>query len=189
MLTIDDVAAVPLFSGLPAAELERLARTSADLHLDPGEFAVPEGGERALFAVLTGKIEVVKTIDGIERRLGFRLPGTIFGEVPMALGTPFPGGYRAVEPSRVIRIEPQQYYAVAAVSKEISLKVSALAGRWSQRRDPYLLETSVPGVFACGDVRLSPVKRVASAVGEGSMAIALVRQYLGYEGHSDGGQA
>jgi thioredoxin reductase (NADPH) len=52
------------------------------------------------------------------------------------------------------------------------------AGRWSHDRDPYLLEASVPGVFACGDVRLSPVKRVASAVGEGSMAIALVHQYL-----------
>ena len=45
-------------------------------------------------------------------------------------------------------------------------------------RDPYLLESSVPGVFACGDVRLSPVKRVASAVGEGSMAIAFVHKYL-----------
>ena len=108
MLTVEDVAAVPLFSGLPAAELERLARTSADLHLSPGEFAVPEGGERALFAVLSGKIEVVKTIDGVERTLGWRIPGTIFGEVPIALGTPFPG-------------------AVAAVSKDISLKVSALA--------------------------------------------------------------
>jgi len=52
------------------------------------------------------------------------------------------------------------------------------AGRWSQERDPYLLETSVPGAFACGDVRLSPVKRVASAVGEGSMAIAFVHQFL-----------
>ena len=52
------------------------------------------------------------------------------------------------------------------------------AGSWSHSRDPYLLETSVPGVFACGDVRLSPVKRVASAVGEGSMAIAFVHQYL-----------
>jgi thioredoxin reductase (NADPH) len=51
-------------------------------------------------------------------------------------------------------------------------------GHWSHSRDPYLLETSVPGVFACGDVRLSPVKRVASAVGEGSMAIAFVHQYL-----------
>jgi thioredoxin reductase (NADPH) len=52
------------------------------------------------------------------------------------------------------------------------------AGRWSYQRDPYLLESSVPGVFACGDVRLSPVKRVASAVGEGSMAIAFAHKYL-----------
>src|ERR1700751_1415283 len=101
MLTIDDVAAVPLFSALPKEELERLARTSADLHLGAGEFAVPEGGERALYAVLSGKIEVVKTIDGVERRLGWRAPGTIFGEVPLALSSPFPGGYRASEPSRV----------------------------------------------------------------------------------------
>ena len=52
------------------------------------------------------------------------------------------------------------------------------AGRWELERDPYLLETSVPGIFACGDVRLGPVKRVAAAVGEGSMAIAFVHQYL-----------
>jgi thioredoxin reductase (NADPH) len=52
------------------------------------------------------------------------------------------------------------------------------AWRWSQSREPYLLESSVPGIFACGDVRLGPVKRVASAVGEGSMAIAFVHKYL-----------
>ena len=52
------------------------------------------------------------------------------------------------------------------------------AGQWELDRDPYLLETSVPGIFACGDVRFSPVKRVAAAVGEGSMAIAFVHQYL-----------
>ncbi len=51
-------------------------------------------------------------------------------------------------------------------------------GHWAEERDPYLLETSVPGIFACGDVRFGPVKRVASAVGEGSMAIAFVHQYL-----------
>ena len=127
MLTVEDVAAVPLFSTLPKAELERLARTSADLRLSTGEFAVPEGGERALFAVLSGKIEVIKTIDGVERTLGCRVPGTIFGEVPLALGTPFPGGYRAAEPSRVMRVDVQDYYSTAAVSKDISLKVSALA--------------------------------------------------------------
>jgi thioredoxin reductase (NADPH) len=52
------------------------------------------------------------------------------------------------------------------------------AGVWELERDPYLLETSVPGIFACGDVRSGPVKRVAAAVGEGSMAIAFVHQYL-----------
>ena len=50
--------------------------------------------------------------------------------------------------------------------------------QWHLERDRYLLETSVPGIFACGDVRSGPVKRVASAVGEGSMAIAFVHQYL-----------
>ena len=49
---------------------------------------------------------------------------------------------------------------------------------WRLERDRYLLETSVPGIFACGDVRSGPVKRVASAVGEGSLAIAFVHQYL-----------
>lgn len=119
--------AIPLFSGLPATELERLARNSADLQLAAGEFAVHEGGEGALFVVLSGRIEVVKTFDGVERRLGQRLPGTIFGEVPITLGSPFPGGYRAAEPSRVMRIEVQQYYAIASVSRDVAQKVNALA--------------------------------------------------------------
>ena len=50
--------------------------------------------------------------------------------------------------------------------------------RWPEERDPYLLETCVPVVFAVGDVRASSVKRVASAVGEGSIAIQFVHSYL-----------
>jgi thioredoxin reductase (NADPH) len=49
---------------------------------------------------------------------------------------------------------------------------------WHLNRDPFLLETSVPGIFAAGDVRQRSVKRVASAVGEGSMAVQFVHQYL-----------
>jgi thioredoxin reductase (NADPH) len=49
---------------------------------------------------------------------------------------------------------------------------------WGPERDPFLLETSVPGVFVAGDVRASSVKRVASAVGEGAMAVTLVHKYL-----------
>jgi thioredoxin reductase (NADPH) len=49
---------------------------------------------------------------------------------------------------------------------------------WPLERHPMLLETSVPGVFAAGDVRCGSVKRVASAVGEGSIAIQMVHKYL-----------
>jgi len=51
-------------------------------------------------------------------------------------------------------------------------------GSWTLERDPYLLETSVPGIFVAGDVRYNSVKRCASAVGEGSIAIQFVHQYL-----------
>jgi thioredoxin reductase (NADPH) len=49
---------------------------------------------------------------------------------------------------------------------------------WRPDRDPFLLETSVPGVFVAGDVRHGSIKRCASAVGEGSIAVQFVHQYL-----------
>ncbi len=59
------------------------------------------------------------------------------------------------------------------------LKVEGkMARSWNQPRDPYLLETSVPGVFVAGDVRHGSVKRVASAVGEGSISVQFIHQYL-----------
>ena len=54
----------------------------------------------------------------------------------------------------------------------------AQAAGWRLAREPYVLETTVPGVFVAGDVRARSIKRVASAVGEGSMAISLIHEYL-----------
>jgi thioredoxin reductase (NADPH) len=59
-----------------------------------------------------------------------------------------------------------------------SLSTESLRGAWSLARDPYWLETSVPGIFAAGDVRARSVKRIASAVGEGAMAVQFIHQYL-----------
>ena len=49
---------------------------------------------------------------------------------------------------------------------------------WTVDPEPFLLETNIPGVFAAGDIRLGCVKRVASGVGEGAIAIQFVHQYL-----------
>jgi thioredoxin reductase (NADPH) len=54
----------------------------------------------------------------------------------------------------------------------------AQSPHWKAKRQPFLLETSRPGVFAAGDVRSGSVRRVASAVGEGAMAVRFVHEYL-----------
>jgi thioredoxin reductase (NADPH) len=127
MVTADDVRRVPVFADLDRPPCERLSRAAADISLAAGEYAAHEGDERALFALLEGRIEAVKVVDGIDRVVGERRPGDIFGEVPITLGTLFPVGFRAAEPSRVMRIDPNDYHAVAAVAPKVAKEVGRLA--------------------------------------------------------------
>ena len=88
---------------------------------------------------------------------------TMTGAVP---STAWLGGCVALDAKGFIKTGPD-------------LSPEDLAGaRWSRARSPHLLETSLPGVFAVGDVRSGSLKRVASAVGEGSIAISAVHQVL-----------
>ena len=128
VVTADDIGAVAIFAALGPADRERLSRAAADITLMPGEYAAHEGSERALFAVLEGRVEPVKLVDGIGRVVGERRPGDIFGEVPIVLGTVFPVGFRAAEKSRVMRVEANDYHAVAAEHPDVSKEVGRLAG-------------------------------------------------------------
>jgi CRP-like cAMP-binding protein len=99
MVSAEEIGSVAVFAGLSTDERERLSRVAADIALVPGEYAAHEGDERAIFALLEGRIEAVKAVDGVERVVGERHPGDIFGEVPIVLGTVFPVGFRAAERS------------------------------------------------------------------------------------------
>jgi thioredoxin reductase (NADPH) len=123
----EDVRSVHVFADLESPDCEQVARAAADLSLAQGEYAAREGDDRALFGLLDGRIEAVKTVDGIDRVVGEREPGDIFGEVPITFGTKFPVGFRAAEPSRVMRIEPHEYHAVAAIAPDVAAAVGALA--------------------------------------------------------------
>jgi thioredoxin reductase (NADPH) len=76
-------------------------------------------------------------------------------------------------PKEVLRDE--RGFVLAGPDLRVDGKISA---HWRETREPFLLESSVPGVFVAGDVRHGSVKRVASAVGEGSIAVQFVHQYL-----------
>jgi thioredoxin reductase (NADPH) len=127
MVTAEEIAEVPVFAPLALDARERLARAAADVRLVTGEDAAPQGSERALFAVLSGRIEAVRNVDGVESVVGVRNPGEIFGEVPITLGTVFPVAFRAAVPSRVMRIDPPDYHAIAAFAPEVAAEVGRLA--------------------------------------------------------------
>jgi len=127
VITAEEVGRVEVFSGLSEEDREKVARAAADITLQAGEYAAYEGGERALFALLEGRIEAVKLVSGVDRVVGERSPGDIFGEVPITFGTLFPVGFRAAEPSRVLRLEPSEYYGVISVAPDVGKEVGRLA--------------------------------------------------------------
>ena len=127
MLAADDLKDIPIFAGLPQGALAHLADIGADMHVAAGEYVVNEGDDKALFVVLSGRFEATKMVDGIERVLGPRLRHAIFGEVPMTLGSTFPAGLRAAEPSRALKIETRDYYALVSEHPDVLARVSAIA--------------------------------------------------------------
>ena len=127
MVTAEEVSRVPVFATLDPAACEQLCRAAADVSLMPGEYAAHEGDERALLALLDGRIEVTKLVDGVESVIGERHVGDVMGEVPITLGTVFPVGFRAAESSRVMRVEPHDYHAVVAVQPDVGREIGKLA--------------------------------------------------------------
>ena len=127
MITVDELATIPLFSALAQNELEYLAGSVEDIQLTPGEYVAHEGEGRFLAVVVEGKTELTKLVNGVEQVIGVRLPGELGGEIPMTLGTPLPASMRAVEPSRVLKVTVKVFHTLAAMAPQVSATVGAAA--------------------------------------------------------------
>jgi thioredoxin reductase (NADPH) len=131
--------------------------------------------ERTSNIVLTPKTQVV-AVEGEERLEALQLHGPQ-GEyrVPATSMFVFIGAAPRTEwlPASILRDE--QGFILAGTDLRTEGK---LPTQWREAREPFLLESSIPGVFVAGDVRHGSIKRVASAVGEGSIAVGFAHQYL-----------
>src|SRR5439155_257303 len=120
MVTAEEIGRVEVFAELDPAERNRLSRVVADISLTPGESAVNEGDARALFGVLEGRLDVIRRVDGVESVIGERKPGDVFGEMAIAFGMIYPGGFRAAEATRVFRIDLADYETLAVAVPEVA---------------------------------------------------------------------
>ena len=150
MITADELTVIPLFSDLTDDQLTFIARSVEDIRLLPGEFAAREGDERALFLVVEGVMELTKDINGVERRVGKRRPGEMYGEVPVMLSTNLPASYGAIEASRVLKLDFASFFALAAMAPQVAATVGASALQRIESLKEIAAETAKPDMTVIG---------------------------------------
>ncbi len=105
-------------SCLPEAQLQRLARHAADLHLNEGEWLIREGEEAWFYQLISGSMDVLKILGGREMVVKNYKNGEFFGEVPLLLGSSAIASLRAKEPSRVMKIDRVMFKELLDSSKD-----------------------------------------------------------------------
>ena len=150
MITVAELATIPLFSTLAESELEYLVGSVEDIHLTAGEYVAHEGEGRFLAVVVEGKTELTKLVNGVERVIGIRLPGELGGEIPMILGTPLPASMRAVEPSRVLKLSVKVFHTLAAMAPQVSATVGAAALERQEMLRAATAQPLEPAMFVIG---------------------------------------
>ena len=120
MITSADLRIVPLLAELPPEQIDAIAARAADLTLDPGDWLIREGEQAAFFFLLRGRVTVFKTMAGVDREINAIGPGSYFGEVPLLLGSPAIASIRADEPSRVARLEADDFNELILCSRRLS---------------------------------------------------------------------
>src|SRR5438067_5327379 len=123
MITAEQLKTVPLFAELPERELAVIASRAADVYLRPNDWLIQEGEVPAFFIVLSGRLIVSKFVGGVEREINKYLPGDHAGEVPLLLGSPAIANLRAAEPTRVCRLEADDFRQLIAACKHLNEQV------------------------------------------------------------------
>jgi thioredoxin reductase (NADPH) len=129
MITADNLLDIALFAKVPLHERQSIAERAADVDLAPGDWLISEGEVPAFYGVISGKLDVIKGVGAQARRISWYDPGDTFGEVPLLLDSAAIASVRAVEHSRVFRLEPADFRALILSCKVLNAEIIATMSR------------------------------------------------------------
>ena len=150
MITAESLTIVPLFAKIPHDERASLAARAADVRLRPDEWLISEGQTAGFYGLLEGKLSVVKSIGGQERELVQYGPGDYFGEVPLLLGSPAVASVRALEPSRVMRLDAPDFHDLITHCRVLNGEIMKTMARRVGRIQEVVAESSTPVATVIG---------------------------------------
>ncbi len=150
MITIDLVAHVPLFSHLTRERQEQIADRAADVQVRSGDWLIQEGELPAFFVLLSGSLDVMKTLAGVEQVINRYTPGDFFGELPLLLGSTAVASLRARESSRVLRLEPPDFHTLILGTPELSHELLKTMARRVEHLQQLTVESTPASVQVIG---------------------------------------
>jgi thioredoxin reductase (NADPH) len=153
MITADLLSRIPLFAGLPDDERASLAARAADVRVHQDEWLVVEGQAPAFFALLEGRIDVVKSVAGRDHHLATYEAGEYFGEVPLLLGSPAMAGLRAVEPSRMMRLDQADFHDLISHCRVLNGEIMRTMARRVGVLQQFVVDTPVTSATVVGRQR------------------------------------
>jgi thioredoxin reductase (NADPH) len=125
MITAELLRSIRLFADVPMHELEAIAARAADVDLRAGDWLTSEGEEAAYFGIISGRLEVLKEAGGDARRIRIYDQGETFGEIPLLLGTGAVASMRALEASRVFRLDATDFRTLVLDCPELNKRIIA----------------------------------------------------------------
>ncbi|NQU13515.1 MAG: Crp/Fnr family transcriptional regulator [Desulfobacteraceae bacterium] len=168
---VEHISSIPLFKGLPKAELEDLSMIVEDQQVGRGEIVFSEGDEgTGFYVIISGKVKIFKVSwEGKEQTLHIFGPGEPFGEVPVFGGQQFPANAEALEKGRIFFFPREDFSGLIKKNPDLALNLLAVLSK-RLRRFTSLIEglslKEVPGRLAAYLLSLSESR-------EGSMELEL----------------
>ena len=150
MITAETLRNIQLFGSAGEHERATIASRAADIHVNAGEWVLLEGEAPAFFALLEGRLDMVKTVGRAEHKAGSIEPGETFGEVSLILDSPVLIGVRAAEPSRILRIESADFRELIAECSKLNKAILAVMAHRVGQLQQLAVEAPVATVTVIG---------------------------------------
>jgi thioredoxin reductase (NADPH) len=150
VIKADELQGIPIFRCLTDSQRQRMAANAAELNVQAGEWIVREGESPFFFVLLAGALEVEKEYGGESRVRGRYKPGDFYGETPILLDAPTIASLRATEPSRLVRLDRNQFKELIDSSAECANLIIQTMTRRLTSIQEYMRENNPLRVLVVG---------------------------------------
>ncbi|BDI31749.1 hypothetical protein CCAX7_38000 [Capsulimonas corticalis] len=150
MITPELIRTIPLFESLTEALVNKLTIICADVHLGPNQWLIQEGDTPSFFVLISGEVDVIRTVNGDPKILDTYKSGDFFGEVPLLLGSTAVASLRTKSECRILRLERPEFQYLVTHSEKMGSSILQTMMRRVERLQQFSMHTPIERTLVIG---------------------------------------